>query len=323
MDEEVNQPQPSRRQFVATAAAGAGALAFGALSLDSASAATGGGGGTELPFGGSITNALPPTIPGARQKVVMFADAVPLASNNSAEMGWNSGTYLTTAGFLDVPIDLDPGCTIVRIDLYARRGVSGNVAMNLLRGHPAVSGGGSTITTITTNTGTGILQGTYTTPVVVGAGDKLYLEGGAFSNNDITFVGAIVTYFDANPQLNLLSAPIRVYDSRPGNPPATGVKAPLAGGTRAVDLTFGGAVPDGARGALITLTATGTSAIGFLAVYKGGIGYPGNSSINWDHANQIIATTTVTAVSTSGFCNVYCLPGASTDFIIDVLGYYA
>jgi hypothetical protein len=322
-DKDQNEAQPSRRKLLAAGAASAGALAFGGLSLEKAMAAPGGDGtgGAALP--GLITNALPPTIPGARQKVIMFAESVPLGNGASAEQAWNFGTYRTTAGFQDVPVDIDPGSTILRIDIYGYRTASGNVAMTVYRAHPASSGGGVSLTTITTSTGTGVLQGSYTTPYTIPAGEKLYLESSAFSASNITFLGAIVTYYDANPQLNLLDAPIRVYDSRPGEPPATGVKARLAGGTRAIDMTYGGAVPVGARAALINLTVTATSAIGFLAAFKGGIAYPGTSSINWDHVNEIVAVTPVTAVSTSGIMNVYCLPGASTDFIVDVLGFYA
>jgi hypothetical protein len=124
--------------------------------------------------------------------------------------------------------------------------------------------------------------------------------------------------------LTLLASTTRCYDSRSLSPPAGGVKGQIANGTtRPVDTKNNGTgVPDGATAALVNLTVTNTSAAGFLALFKGGIAWPGTSSINWDHAGQSIANLAVVALDASAGLAAYCALGAACDFIIDVIGYY-
>ncbi len=123
--------------------------------------------------------------------------------------------------------------------------------------------------------------------------------------------------------LHILPTPKRVYDSRPGFPPATGTKAPLAAGSpRAVDLTANSSgIPSSAIAVLVGLTVTGTTGTngGFLAVYRSGISWPGTSNLNWSAPNQNVAVTTVTAVD-NGMCALYA--NQSTHVVVDVLGYY-
>ena len=125
-------------------------------------------------------------------------------------------------------------------------------------------------------------------------------------------------------QFNLLPAPRRVYDSRPGNAPTPGGDGPLpGGGSRPVDLTgiFGTAVPGGATAALISLTVTNTVGAGFMAVFSNAVAYPGNSNINWSASAQNIAVTTLTAVDSARVCR-FQSGGGATDFLVDVIGYY-
>jgi hypothetical protein len=122
-------------------------------------------------------------------------------------------------------------------------------------------------------------------------------------------------------QLNLLPAPRRAYDSRPGATPG-GDGALLAGGSRPVNLTQGTGMPAGASAALISLTVTRTAGSGFLGVFSNAVGYPGHSNINWTAAGQDVAVTTVTAVDATGTCRVQNGPNGATDLILDVIGYY-
>ena len=133
-------------------------------------------------------------------------------------------------------------------------------------------------------------------------------------------------------QLHLLPSPVRVYDSRPvSNGPAATNDGALSGGAeRAVSLANGfvgtvatPAVPAGATAALITLTVTGTTNGGFLAVFSNAVTYPGTSNINWSASNQDIATTTVSGVDAAAKVKLHA--GGSptgTNLIIDVTGYY-
>jgi len=125
--------------------------------------------------------------------------------------------------------------------------------------------------------------------------------------------------------LHLVSTPKRVYDSRPGQPPAAvGPKTPLqAGQKRTVDLKADGSgVPAGATAALVSLVATGTTTGvgGFLSVFRNDIAWPGTSNLNWTAAGQTVAVTTVTALDAEARCGLWA--GSVTDVVVDVLGYY-
>jgi len=121
-----------------------------------------------------------------------------------------------------------------------------------------------------------------------------------------------------------LNGPIRVYDSRPGG----NNDGPLAGGsTRVIDLhnpLVSPAVPEGATGAMVSLTLDATVSSGFLALFANDLpAWPGNSNVNWFQNGQILAVTTVTAVDADQKIKVLAGGPGSTQFIIDVIGYYA
>lgn len=122
----------------------------------------------------------------------------------------------------------------------------------------------------------------------------------------------------------ILGTQYRCYDSRPADPPLLVTKGVLTdGATRTgIDLTVNGGVnkiPTGISAAIINLTATGTSAAGYLAAFKNGIGWPGTSTLNWSAANTNIANTTVVAVDALSKISVR--GAGQTHFLIDVIGY--
>ena len=122
--------------------------------------------------------------------------------------------------------------------------------------------------------------------------------------------------------LSVLSASVRVYDSRVGQAPTSvGPKTPLVGGTaRAVDMTLNSSgVPATANAVLINLTAVPRTASGFLAAYRAGISFPGTSTLNWSVAGNPIANSAVVAM---GAGKINLLANASTDVLVDVVGYY-
>jgi hypothetical protein len=130
-------------------------------------------------------------------------------------------------------------------------------------------------------------------------------------------------------QLHLLPAPVRVYDSRPGNAPIPGGAGSLSNGVRAVDLTNGfvgnvstPACPRGAAGAIVSVTLDATVGAGFLAVFSNAINDVSSSSLNWSGHGQIVAVTTVTAVDAGASMKVKAGGGGSTQFVVDVIGYY-
>jgi hypothetical protein len=121
-----------------------------------------------------------------------------------------------------------------------------------------------------------------------------------------------------------LAAPVRVYDSRPGQLPVTAPKTPLpANAARTLDLKNNASgVPEGATAVLVSLVATGTTTNigGFMAIFSNAIAWPGTSNLNWSGAGQTVAVTTLTAVDSQARARVYA--GSITDVVVDVLGYY-
>jgi hypothetical protein len=123
-------------------------------------------------------------------------------------------------------------------------------------------------------------------------------------------------------QLHVLPSTVRVYDARDGQAPFDVQKGKLDSlSDRAIDMTKASSgVPAGATAVVVNLTVTNTNAAGWLALFKNGIPWPGNSSINWDHANQTIANLAVVALDQTAKIEAHC--SGATDFVIDVIGYY-
>jgi len=125
--------------------------------------------------------------------------------------------------------------------------------------------------------------------------------------------------------LVLLNTPVRVNDSRPGEVPLNSTKGPITGNTtRVIDMKNNSSgVPVGASGVLCTLTIVNTSANGgFLSLFKNGAATPTTSTVNWFAANQVVATTTVTAVDATAQAKLFCPANSSTNYFIDVIGFY-
>ncbi len=127
--------------------------------------------------------------------------------------------------------------------------------------------------------------------------------------------------------------PTRVYDSRAGAPLPTGIIA--AGANRLISVADGrnsaggvsvaNLVPAGAKAITANITVTGTtSGFGYLAINPGGNTVEGGSAINWFGAGQTLANGVTLTLNGNRELTVICngAPGASTQFIVDVSGYY-
>ena len=80
----------------------------------------------------------------------------------------------------------------------------------------------------------------------------------------------------------------------------------------------------GATAIAYNLTATGTGGAGFLSVAPGDVASTTVSTINWSSANIDIANSSIVKVDGSRQVKVFCdgYPGAASDFIMDIVGYY-
>ncbi|MEX2626651.1 MAG: hypothetical protein WD225_07185, partial [Ilumatobacteraceae bacterium] len=79
-------------------------------------------------------------------------------------------------------------------------------------------------------------------------------------------------------------------------------------------------LPDGASGAVVNVTITGTeSSFGYVSVYRAGIDWPGNSTINWSSPELTAANSAITSVDDQG--RIVIRGGeAATHVVIDLVG---
>lgn len=171
--------------------------------------------------------------------------------------------------------------------------------------------------------------------VTVGTG-----AGGAetvFSSTPTDMVVDVLGYTDATaadgPGSGLyepLPTPVRVCDTRPGNPSGlTGAAAACdgpgnagstlpAGGTQTVSVAGAFGVPSGATAAVLDVTAVNPAATGFLTVFPHGTPRPFASNVNYA-AGQTVANRVLVPLS-GGAVSVYSLQRA--DVVVDLAGYY-
>jgi hypothetical protein len=125
--------------------------------------------------------------------------------------------------------------------------------------------------------------------------------------------------------LTYLSAPIRIFDSRSGQPaPLPSVKSPLVGGsTYTIQVTGTSvnsiSVPSGATGAFGNLTVTNTQNAGDLILWPHGAPQPLTSNINYV-GGQTVANSFNVGLSSGGAMDLF-VHVSGTDAIIDIAGY--
>ncbi|MFN8038334.1 MAG: hypothetical protein U0Q07_03890 [Acidimicrobiales bacterium] len=320
----------TRRAVLGASAVGAGAAALGGLSASAAFAQTGAGTSTVDGAGqalGLAPSALPPTVPGTYAGVVSFADVNPIGLSGGPGQATYAypGVYRLSGSELDISLPLEPGDRLLRIDVYFYRATSGSNVWSLASSQVDTGSNTNVAGGNLTSTGTGVVSSAYQpgTPFVVPAGRKLYVSN-VDSDANGSLLGAIYQYRPAQPRLNLLTTPVRIYDSRPGNNPATGPKTPLVGPTTRsnLDATINGSgVPAGAAAILANVTVVNTVGSGFLVAYKNGAAQPLASTINWFGSGQVLANTTVIALDANGRFAASVGGGSQTDVFVDVIGY--
>lgn len=125
-------------------------------------------------------------------------------------------------------------------------------------------------------------------------------------------------------------APKRVYDSR--RPTSGGALS--AGASRVVSVKDGyvndsdtldlpSVIPVGARAIAYNLTVTGTTGAGFLSVGPGDSTVAAGSAINWSGPGLSLANGLTATLDGARPIKVFAGPGGDTQFLIDVMGYYA
>ncbi len=176
------------------------------------------------------------------------------------------------------------------------------------------------------NKANALFTGTGDPPVGLGAViGELYVDAagdwwGSVTNDPTTAVWRKLAGPSTAGQLHVLPAPVRVYDSRPGELPATEPKVQTqVNVARTIDTTLSASgVPQSAAAVLITLTVVGPASAGFASAWPSGA-FPGTSTINFA-PGQNIATTTTVGCGPLGTIQI--LSNSVLDFLVDVIGFY-
>ena len=120
-----------------------------------------------------------------------------------------------------------------------------------------------------------------------------------------------------------LPTPVRVYDTRDGSGLPGADTGPVTGTRHGIDLTADASgLPTDATAAMVTLTVTDTrpDPNAYGQIYADALTTPpGTSTINWTDTDQLVATTTTTAL-TDGHVAVGMYPGANV--LVDLVGYW-
>lgn len=123
--------------------------------------------------------------------------------------------------------------------------------------------------------------------------------------------------------LHVLPTPARIYDSRAGTTPDQGPKTPLSGNAaRTLDLKVNGSgVPAGATAALLTvLLVNAANADGNMTVWAAGAARPQANTLVWGGSAGRFTTSATSALDAQARIQV--AASASTNLVIDVVGYY-
>jgi hypothetical protein len=209
---------------------------------------------------------------------------------------------------------------------YATGGTSVTIAGNFLIGANAVHFG-STGAGFTTNFST--LTLTAVTPAEsVGAVDVTVTTPGGTSGlssaDQFTFISPPAS------GVYVPLAPVRICDTRPGNPShLTGSAAQCSNGTAGTTLAANGTVSFGVAGAfgvpssavtaaVLNVTAVGAKAAGFLTVYPAGQARPGASNVNYV-AGQAVPNLAEVGLGAGGQVTIF--SASASDVVVDLEGY--
>lgn len=121
---------------------------------------------------------------------------------------------------------------------------------------------------------------------------------------------------------HVLPAPARIYDSRPGSAPAVGSKTPLTNTPRVLSCNVNSSgVPAGATAvALTVLLVNAANANGNMTVWANGAPRPQANTMVWGSGSGRYTSSTISAIDAQTRLQV--VASASTDVVLDVVGYY-
>lgn len=307
------KPTLSRRTMLASAGGAAGAAALVGVGSKSAFAATAG----DVQGGPGVIEAA--YTPGAVTPGFSYLYLSGYAFRPIVEtQTWSTGdgifqfTNAATSGYAYVEHGLPPGAVIQEIEFYGTH-TAGAATVSLW----ATGGSAGVGATQLASAPIPGAAGQFTVKLTVNqtvTNDRELVPFILTSVTDVRFFGVRIGYTGPT-QLYLLPTPVRAHDSRASN----GGPGPIPSGTTRT-ISLASAIPASAVGALMTLTLDNTAGSGFLSLFSAALASTTVSSVNWYQDGQVLANSVTSAVSGQSV-KVFCGNG-STNFLIDVLGYY-
>ena len=169
------------------------------------------------------------------------------------------------------------------------------------------------------------------------------VEVGAGTAGEVTFYASMPTDIVVDVEgytsvaaaglYTALSAPVRICDTRAGDPSTldsppvnqcnganNGGETLAAGSTKSIQVTGISTIPAGATAAVLNVTDANPAAPGILTVYPQGPSTPTASNLNYV-AGQVTANRVIVPLSASGGISIY--TSVRADVIVDVSGYYS
>ena len=129
--------------------------------------------------------------------------------------------------------------------------------------------------------------------------------------SDPTSNGSGVSFTGVNP--------VRIADTRPGSGLWDQNSTLLPGGTMTVYLTGENGVPTTATAAVINVTVTDTTAVGYLSITP--TGATSTSDVNWMGPNSTVANLDIATLNSGGSIIITNESSGSVDIILDLFGY--
>ena len=294
----------------------AGAAALGAVGLPSIAAAAGSSPTPGVkPTGPALKPAVAPNAP-VPPNTVMNVVAIADWAGYDGQLTFVGPTgQFANGGFMLAALNIPPGASPFVLSAFgtSTSGQTWTVFRENLLGNTVTA-----IASATSAAGANQFVNMSFTPNPLPFYERLLIQAlpSGDANNFVNGVGYF--YIPASAAFHAIS-PARAYDSRLHDGPISG------GQTRTISVatTTGGAllVPPTVSAVVYNLTVADTVSTGFLGLFPFGTTWQGNSSINWFTPGEIVANGGIVALGGDRQVNVIC-GGGSTDFIVDVTGFF-
>jgi hypothetical protein len=282
-----------------------------------------------VPASGAL---VPPAQPGLSYLVLSGYDFTSREANRNRTIG-NTGAYTDGLSVVCAPIHLPPGTIVKELTLSVL--VTSAGAASFLRPHYQVvtvdRGLNNIGTDITFATSPDVQTKSSSIDRIIGHGQQHNIGVTLIGGTTAQIVAAMIGY--VGPPVFVPIVPARVYDSRLDmSPDANGRLA--AGSNRTISIADGrdvvtgavdvpDAVPEAARAVAYNLTAAAPQAVGFLSITPGGAAETASSALNWGPTSPAVANAGIVGVDDDRRVKIFAGgPGSSTNFVVDITGYY-